>query len=587
MTQRLASVPVDRAEDVFALRQCGRVAASALGCEESEQVRVATALSELGREAVIHGGGASAAFSLEADGALLIEFQHFPQAGLSSSATVSGVVAAQRLLDSLSITESDGSPAVVFRIRRGASRHTPQMNPRQLGEAIRRTAAPRPLDELRLENRDLIQTLAELKAQKEELIQLNAELQETNRGVVAMYTQLAGELDETNRGVVALYAELDDKSARVHEADQAKTRFLASVSHELRSPINSIIGLTRLLMDQDMDAASNERLKQLKLIAASAAELLGLVNDLLDLAKAESGRLEADFTDVDLSEMFLELRGSLRPFVRPEVSLVFDMDDIPRIQTDRLLLTQIIRNLATNALKFTVVGTVSICARNAEHETVQIEVADTGIGIAVEDQAKVFEEFFQVRGPLQSQFKGSGLGLPYARRVAQTLGGDITLHSEVGHGSTFTVWLPLRRGEPAYTSAAAAAGGSAFAPVARFGRILIIDDDAVFRRVLSGMLQGIAAQVLEASGGAEGLAAMRNAPPDVAFLDLRMPDLSGADVLAQMNADASLRDIPVVIVTGTELTVPDPALRRVCALLSKSDINADTVSRALLEAART
>ncbi|HET9096919.1 MAG TPA: ATP-binding protein [Candidatus Baltobacteraceae bacterium] len=585
MSQRLASLPIDRAEDVFALRQCGRVAASALGCEESEQVRVATALSELGREAVLHGGGSSVVFSLETDGALLIEFQRFPQASLRSDATFSGLAAAQRLIDTLSIVESGGSPAIVFRVQCGVLRRGAKISPRQLGEAIRRTAAPRPLDELRLENRDLVQTLAELKTQKEELVQLNAELQETNRGVMAMYTQLAGELDETNRGVVALYAELDDKSVRVHEADQAKTRFLASVSHELRSPINSIIGLTRLLMDQDANSSSNEQQKQLKLIAGSAAELLRLVNDLLDLAKAESGRLVADVGEVDLSEVFLEMRGSLRPFVRPEVSLVFDMEDIPAIQTDRLLLTQIIRNLATNALKFTPEGTVSVCARRAEHETVQIEVADTGIGIAAEDQPKVFEEFFQVRGPLQAQHKGSGLGLPYARRVAQALGGDIALRSESGRGSTFTVWLPIRRGEPAFAGPAPQHGaGAAAAPV---GRVLIIDDDAAFRSSLCGMLQGMALQVLEASGGAEGLAEMRRARPDVAFLDLRMPDLSGADVLAQMDADASLRDIKVVIVTGTELAAPDPALRRVSALLSKADINAETVSRALGQAVHT
>lgn len=576
MNQPLASLPIDRAEDVFALRQSGRVAASVLGCEESEQVRVATALSELGRETVLHGGGGSVAFSIESDGALLVELKQFPMAGLRGDSQSSGLAAAQKLLETLTITQAQGGPTIAFRIRRGTSARLANVSERHLREAIRGATVPRPLDELRLENRDLIATLAEIRAQQEQLIQLNTELQETNRGIMAMYAELAGELEETNRGVVALYAELDDKSARVHEADQAKTRFLASVSHELRSPLNSIVGLTNLLLARDpMDAAEH---KQLSLIGASAAELLGLVNDLLDVAKAESGRLQVDIAQVDLGGVFGDLRATLRPLVRPEVSLKIDMDEIPAIQTDRLLLTQVVRNLATNALKFTLEGSVSVSARCAKNETIQIQVTDTGIGIGSEDQQKIFEEFFQVRGPLQAHHKGSGLGLPYARRVARTLGGDITLRSELGRGSTFTLWLPMRRGEPAF------APKPAFrpAPDAQLLRlVVIIDDDEAFRRTLRGMLQGMAQQVLEAAGGSEGLAMMRRTPPDLAFLDLRMPDLSGAEVLEEMNVDASLRDIPVVIVTGAESDAQEQVLSRACALLSKTELNTEAIRRAL------
>lgn len=578
MSQRLASVPIDQAADVFALRQCGRVAAAALGCEESEQVRVATALSELGREAVLHGGGSSATFSLEADGTLMIHFERFPTESLRNESTFNGLAAARRLLETLNIISADGSHTVVFPVNSPASRRLQGLSARQLGQTIQRTAAPRPLDELRLENRDLIQTLAELKAQKDELIQLNAELQETNRGVMAMYAQLAGELEETNRGVVALYAELDDKSARVHEANQAKTRFLASVSHELRSPLNSIIGLTGLLID-DEASISSEQHKQLDLIVNSAKELLGLVNGLLDLAKAESGRLVTEIGPVDLSQIFLELRGSLRPFVRPQVSLIFDIEPMPAIESDRLLLTQVIRNLATNALKFTPSGSVTISAREQEHSAVVIEVTDTGIGIAAEDQSKVFEEFFQVRGPLQAEYKGSGLGLPYARRVAQSLGGDVTLRSALGQGSTFSVRLPLRREKTAaaesFLRATTASLGAAV------GRIVVVDDDPAFRSTLCGLLQGMAKEIVEASGGVEGLATMRRTAPDLVFLDLLMPDLTGADVLVQMDADASLRNIPVVIVTGTELSDPDPRLARAFGLLSKSEITAEMLSRTL------
>jgi signal transduction histidine kinase len=578
MTQHLATLPIDRAEDVFALRQSGRVAASALGCDEPEQVRVATALSELGRESLFHGGGSAVTFSMESESTLLVEIRGYPSASLKTNAKFGGFAAAQKLLDDLRIVDLDGSKAITFRLR-FPSRRAAKIDPGQLAQALRRAAAPRPLEELRLDNRNLVATLTELKAQREQLVQLNAELQETNRGVLAMYSQLAGELEETNRGVVALYAELDDKSARVHDANQAKTRFLASVSHELRSPIISIVGLTRLLLNDEAESVPGERGKQLELISGSAAELLRLVNDLLDLAKAESGRLQPDVAEVNLSDVLLELRGSLRPFVSPSVSLVVDVAESSIVYTDRLLLTQVIRNLATNALKFTTQGTVHIRTRQTGEDAVQIEVADTGIGIAADDQPKVFQEFFQVRGPLQAQYKGSGLGLPYARRVAQTLGGDIFLRSEPGRGSTFTVWLPTRRGEPALPADHPAA---ALPEVrARLGRVLVIDDDPAFRTTLCRLLKGNAKDIVEASTGQEALISMRHRPPDVAFLDLRMPDLDGAEVLAAMGADATLRDIPVVIVTGTEVSVSDPALSRAGALISKTQLNRDAITRAL------
>lgn len=580
MSQRVATLPVERTEDVFALRQSARAAAAAIGCEESEQVRVATALSELGRETLLHGGGASVNFFVEKDGALLVEVERFPAACLHTDSTVGGFAAAQKLIGSIDVRASDSVATLSFRIRRGPLRAPLEVTHRQLREVIRRTAAPHPLEELRLENRDLIVTLAELKAQQQQLVELNEELQETNRGVMAMYSQLAGELEETNRGVVALYAELDDKSARLHEASQAKTRFLASVSHELRSPVNSILGLARLLLDRAGGDITAEQEKQLSLITASSSELLRLVNDLLDLAKAESGRLQPEMAEVDLAEVLTELRASLRPFVRPEVELVFEIDNAPRIQTDRLLITQVLRNLIVNALKFTVQGTVRVSAARGAHDLAEITVSDTGIGIAPEDQPKVFEEFFQIRGPLQARHKGSGLGLPYARRVAQTLGGGIRLESTPGQGSTFTVQIPVRV-EQAGRPAPAATPRPAFPAVLE--RVLVIDDDAAFRARLRGLLEGMAKEIREASGGLEGLSEMRRARPDVAFLDLRMPDLSGAEVLGEMNADITLRDIPVVIVTATELQGDLRLERSPAAMLSKMQIDRDMVEGAIAQ----
>lgn len=579
MSQRVAILPVDRTEDVFALRQSGRAAAAAIGCEESEQVRVATALSELGREALLHKAGASVNVFAEKDGALFVEIERFPAICVQTDSTVSGFSAAQKLIGPIQVATSGNLATLTFRIRRGPLRAPVHVTPGELREVIRHTAAPHPLEELRLENRDLIVTLGELKAQQQQLVDLNEELQETNRGVMAMYTQLAGELEETNRGVVALYAELDDKSARLHEASQAKSRFLASVSHELRSPVNSILGLARLLLERTGGEISVEQEKQLNLISASSSELLRLVNDLLDLAKAESGRLQPEMVDLDLAAVLTELRASLRPFVRPEVKLIFEIDNAPRIETDRLLITQVVRNLVVNALKFTTEGTVRVSAEPVANDLVEITVADTGIGIAPENQSKIFEEFFQVRGPLQSHYKGSGLGLPYARRVAQTLGGNIRLESAPGQGSTFTVQIPMRREQ--------VAGGPGPSPrplaPALLERILVIDDDQAFRARMRGLLQGMAKEIREASCGVEGLGEMRRARPDVAFLDLRMPDLSGVEVLGEMNADTMLRDIPVVIVTASELHADLRLEGTSAAMLSKLQVDRDAVERAIAQ----
>lgn len=578
MTERVAKLPVDRPEDVFALRQSARVAAALVGCDEADQVRLATALSELGREALASSAGSSAVFSLGGDGALLVEIERFPREATLHERPTTGLDAARKLVDDVTITETGDAETVTVALRRLPSIAKGPANAADMRAALARTGPLRPLDELRLENRDLIATLEELKAKQDQLVRLNAELEETNRGVMAMYAQLADELEETNRGVVALYAELDDKTVRLNEASNAKSRFLASVSHELRSPVNSILGLARLLADPNGDPLTDDQRKQLGFILNSAADLLGLVNELLDLAKAESGRLDAEITRVDLADVFSELRGALRPLVRPGVELQVDLPELPPIETDRTLLAQVLRNLLTNALKFTTSGAVRLAATPSASHTVEISVSDTGVGIATDDQPKVFEEFYQVRGPLQIEQRGTGLGLPYARRVTETLGGQMRLESEVGRGSVFTVqlptaWQPLVR---------AGASPGHMVQTIRVGTVVIVDDDEAFRASLRGMLQGTAAKVIEARGGIEGLRMIRDVRPEIAFVDLRMPDMDGADVLAALKSDPGLQAIPIVIVTSVDLTTGTrTTLGAAAALLAKSSIGRESVQSVL------
>jgi signal transduction histidine kinase len=299
-----------------------------------------------------------------------------------------------------------------------------------------------PLDELAVQNQQLIAALDEVRAQRDDLARLNAELEETNRGVMALYHQLSDELEETNRGVVALYAELDEKSVQLRAASEAKSRFLANVSHELRAPVTAIIGLGRLLTDSSSDPLTEDQDRQVELIRGSAADLLSLVNDLLDLAKAEAGRLEPNWSEVDLKAMFGQLRGTLRPLAtRPEVEFAVDEPTVPMIRSDEVLLAQVLRNLLTNALKFTAAGSVRLSVRRVDGDA-EFVVADTGAGIPAELHERIFEEFYQVPGSQALNGKGTGLGLPYARRLVSILGGALLVASEPGRGSTFTVRLP-------------------------------------------------------------------------------------------------------------------------------------------------
>jgi len=277
-------------------------------------------------------------------------------------------------------------------------------DPRLVGEQLAAVQPQSALDELRRQNQDLISALDDLRQQKEQLLLLNAELQETNRGVMALYGELSDELEQTNRGVVALYAELDEKSERLRAASESKDRFWANVSHELRTPLNSIIGLTRLLAEPAPDGTvlDAERLYQTELIRNSGTTLLSLVNDLLDVAKAESGQLHVDPVQVNLPALFGRLRALARPMAEGKpveviVSADGDPDTPVTILTDEVALTSILRNLLSNGIKYTDHGEVRLSVRIAGPR-LEISVADTGIGIPAGLHEHVFEEFCQVPG---------------------------------------------------------------------------------------------------------------------------------------------------------------------------------------------
>jgi signal transduction histidine kinase len=436
-------MPLRIEQDIFVVRQLGREVARAVGLEAQDQTRMATAISEVGRVMLAGGPQAEVAFTITSNGVPVLEVAVRNPVPGDAARLAPQLGQVGRLVDTMEVGDEENG--TVVRMLRRLPASAPELTSERMEEIradLARHVPGTPLDELSVQNQQLIAALDEVRRQRDDLARLNAELEETNRGVMALYHQLSAELEETNRGVVALYAELDDKSVQLRAASEAKTRFLANVSHELRAPVTAIIGLGRLLADASSDALTEEQGRQVELIRSSATDLLSLVNDLLDLAKAEAGRIEPNWADVDLKAVFGQLRGTLRPLVtRPEVELIIEEPALPALRSDEVLLAQILRNLLTNALKFTAAGSVRLSVRPVGDD-IEFVVADTGAGIPPELHERIFEEFYQVPGSTALNGKGTGLGLPYARRLAGLLGGALRVESAVGEGSTFTVRLP-------------------------------------------------------------------------------------------------------------------------------------------------
>ncbi|MEU7914561.1 ATP-binding response regulator [Microbispora bryophytorum] len=560
MGEVLTRAEIRRDQDVFAVRQLGRRIAELVGLESQDQIRVATALSEIGREALGRGAGSTVVFDLRED-RLVITVDYLDGADVRES---EGVQLAGRLVDEIALSAGDRRVTLVKRVPEHRRRRSLDGIRAELARLSPPTAA---LDVLREQNRELAGTL-------EEVLRLNAELTETNQGVLALYNQLSAELEETNRGVVALYAELDEKSSQLRQAAEARQRFWANVSHELRLPLNSIIGLVRLLLGSGAEPLTGEQHHQVTLIGASADTLLALVGELLDLAKAESGRLDPQPSMVDVVALAEGLRMTLQPAGRADgVTLSAHVsahvsddvaDEIGEMFVDETMLTTILRNLLSNALKFTEQGEVRLTAAvDPAMAEVVFTVADTGVGIPPEHLERVFEEFFQVPGPLQLKTKGTGLGLPYARRLTEAIGGTLELASRPGEGTTATLRVPHRMVTP------------------EVGRVLVADDDAGFRAVARQMLFGFATAVDEAADGVEALNLMRERPPEVILVDLLMPRLDGTALLHRMAEDDVLCEIPAVVVSVVSEQPGEPH-----PVLPKHGLRRDRLLEALREAVR-
>lgn len=295
----------------------------------------------------------------------------------------------------------------------------------RLAARLAAQATKSPLEEVRLQNQDLLRALEELKAREEELTILNRQLA------------------ETNTGVLALYAELEEKAEVLRDTSALKARFHSQMSHEIRTPINSILSISEILLNGTVAAPLPEQEKPLGFIRKEAQELSELVNDLLDLAKVEAGKMVIRCGSFSVADLFGGLRGMFRPLHRnQDVKLLFeDVAQLPPLHTDEGRIRQVLRNFISNALKFTEQGEVRVAAA-LQGESVVFSVSDTGIGISPADQALLFRDFSQIESVTQRNVHGTGLGLALARDLAILLEGHVAVTSETDAGSVFSLTVP-------------------------------------------------------------------------------------------------------------------------------------------------
>ena len=365
-----------------------------------------------------------------------------------------------------------------------------------------------------------------------------------------LYEQVRRHADDLEAKVEARTRELQAANQQLEAASRHKSEFLANMSHELRTPLNAIIGFTRLVMRRSKDVLAERQYENLDKILISADHLLELINDILDLSKIEAGRMEVRAVSVQIEALVDECLRTVEPMVRSEhLRLVKSVDaDLPALVTDEGKLKQILINLLSNAVKFTEAGTVSVAARH-QHGRMAISVADTGIGIPPDALELIFEEFRQVDSSSTRKYGGTGLGLSISRHFARLLGGDITVASTMGVGSTFTITIPSVY-RPAIPVAHVAEPSGARSSRGDDGRVVLaIDDDPDVIYLLRENLAEAGYRVLGALSGAEGLQKAREHKPFAITLDITMPQKDGWEVLHELKADPLTKDIPVIVVS--------------------------------------
>jgi signal transduction histidine kinase/CheY-like chemotaxis protein len=349
-----------------------------------------------------------------------------------------------------------------------------------------------------------------------------------------------------------LFREIEAKSRELEVASRHKSEFLANMSHELRTPLNAIIGYSEMVQEEAEGLGAEGLVPDLKKINSAGKHLLELINSVLDLSKIEAGKMELYLETFSVADMVRDIAGVVQPLAAKRSNrLEVRCDEgAGTMRADVTKVRQALFNLLSNACKFTERGTVSLTVgrdSTSAGEWLAFEVKDTGIGITPEQMTRLFHEFSQADAEVTRRYGGTGLGLALSRRLCRMMGGDISLESEAGRGSTFTIRLPASVAEP--SAEAAAVGGAARPATGTAGTVLVIDDDATVRDLMERFLDKEGFRVVTAAGGQEGLRLAKELRPDAITLDVMMPAMDGWAVLSALKSDPELSDIPVIMLT--------------------------------------
>jgi CheY-like chemotaxis protein/signal transduction histidine kinase/CHASE3 domain sensor protein len=431
-------------------------------------------------------------------------------------------------------------------------------------------------EELRVSNEELEEQGNALKEQQVRLEQQQVELEQSNSQLEEQAQALETQRDELEKtaATVAL------KAQELERASQYKSDFLANMSHELRTPLNSLLILSKLLGDNQPGNLSDEQIKYARTIQSSGNDLLSLINDILDLSKIEAGHLQIRAESVSVQRLTADLKQMFEPVAR-ERKLTFDIEvanDLPStFESDRQRLEQVLKNLLSNAFKFTERGSVKLALSRGKADTILLAVTDSGIGIAPEQQLAIFEAFRQADGTISRKYGGTGLGLSISKELARLLGGALTLESQPGKGSTFTVTLPLAydpaqvapREEQTLLQASAAPAPSIPRPSRQRPAqepvpddrdqlsterrlLLVIEDDATFATIVSDLARQVGFQCVVANTAEEALTLAKQFKPSAVVLDVGLPDQSGLTVLDRLKRDDATRHIPIHVISGQD-----------------------------------
>ncbi len=547
MSDRLLILALEGETDVVLVRKRTRRLAELVGFEPQDQTRITTAVSEIARNALEYAGGGRVDFRLSGGAAPqqfeivvadrgpgIADLGAILEGSLRSATGLGiGLIGARRLMDDFAVETAPGVGTTV-RLVKILPKRAPVIDRtglKRIAQALAAEAPPDLMEEIRRQNQDMVIQLDELSARQEELTSLNQELQ------------------DTNRGVVALYAELDERADHLRRADELKSRFLSNMSHEFRTPLNSILALSRLLLGRADGELTPEQEKQVQFIRKAAESLTELVNDLLDLAKVEAGKIVVTPIECSVEGLFATLRGMLRPLlVGDAVTLLFeDPAEVPPLLADEGKLSQILRNFISNAIKFTEQGEVRVWAvYDPAADAVTFSVRDTGIGIAEEDLDVIFQEFGQVANPMQRRVKGTGLGLPLSKKLSELLGGSIAVQSAPGQGSVFSVTIPRLCPGP---SGAAEIAENWQVQAGRIP-ILTVEDNPADAFAVERILAPSRYQAVTARSVAEAKRALQHVRPAAVILDVVLFGDESWRFLIELRQREGTDDIPVLVVSS-------------------------------------